>query len=233
MINSRDNQRFKSWMKLKLKKYRDETGLFLVYGKKMVDLALSHGIVDEVITIDEFIEGTLIDLKLMKELSQTETTHNVMAVCKKISKRIESKNVLVLDDLQNPDNVGALLRSALAFGFNHVVLSKNSADIYNDKTIRASSGAIFDLFIERLDLLPFLKEMKENSYQLFGADAHVSDNQPIGSKPFVLVLGNEGNGLSTSVKEVLDGFIRIETQTVESLNVAVAGSILMYAWGVK
>jgi len=233
MIISKDNQKFKSWMKLKLKKYRDQTGLFLVYGKKMVELAIRNNVVDEVITTNENYEGTLISEALMKDLSQTETTHDIMAVCKKDSQVKTSKNVLVLDDVQNPDNVGALIRSALAFGFKHVVLSKNSADLYNDKTLRATVGAIFDVYTERLDLVPFLLKMKEKGYQLFGADAHVSANQPLSDIPLVLVLGNEGNGLSIEVKAVLDGFIRIETESVESLNVAVAGSILMYEWSVK
>ncbi|WP_162164079.1 TrmH family RNA methyltransferase [Acholeplasma hippikon] len=230
VIESKDNQRFKSWMKLKLKKHRDETNLFLVYGKKLVDLALAHGVCEEVVTTNPEIEGTLISEKLMKELSQTETTFDVMAVCKKVSNPIQSDKILVLDDVQNPDNVGALLRSALAFGFKHVILSQKSADLYNEKTIRASQGAIFDVYVERLNLVEFLTLKKDEGYQVFGADAHASKNQPE-EGPIILVLGNEGNGLSNEVKELANGFINIKTETVESLNVVVAGSILMYEWG--
>ena len=231
MIESKDNQKFKSWMKLKLKKYRDETNLFLVYGKTMVDLALSHGVVTEVITTNEQIEGTLINEKLMKELSQTETTFDQMAVCKKLNQTMQSNYILVLDDVQNPDNVGALLRSAVAFGYKHIVLSLKSADLYNEKTIRASQGAIFDCFVERRNIIDFMMEYSDKGYQIFGADAHQSTNQPEQNKPLILVLGNEGNGLSSDVKDLVDGLVQIKTETVESLNVVVAGSILMYEWG--
>jgi TrmH family RNA methyltransferase len=167
----------------------------------------------------------------MKELSQTETTFDQMAVCKKLNQILQSDYILVLDDVQNPDNVGALIRSAVAFGFKHVVLSLKSADLYNEKTIRASQGAIFDCFVERRNIIDFLMEYSDKGYQLFGADAHQSANQPEANKPLVLVLGNEGNGLSQDVKELVDGLVQIKTETVESLNVVVAGSILMYEWG--
>jgi len=231
MIESKDNQKFKSWMKLKLKKYRDETNLFLVYGKTMVDLALKHDVVSEVITTNEQIPGTLISEKLMKELSQTETTFDQMAVCKKLNQTLQSNYILVLDDVKNPDNVGALIRSAVAFGFKHIVLSLKSADLYNEKTIRASQGAIFDCFVERRNIVDFILEHVDKGYQIFGADAHESMNQPELNQPLILVLGNEGNGLSDDVKSLVHGLVNIKTETVESLNVVVAGSILMYEWG--
>src|SRR5690606_38626924 len=130
MIISKDNSKFKLWMKLKQKKYRDESNLYLVYGPKLVNLAIKHQVVDEIITTNETIQGTLIDPKLMKELSQTETTFDVMAVCRKMAFQTTSNRVLMLDDVQNPDNVGALIRSAVAFGFNHIILSLKSADLY-------------------------------------------------------------------------------------------------------
>lgn len=231
MIISKDNSKFKLWMKLKQKKYRDESNLYLVYGPKLVNLAIKHQVVDEIITTNETIQGTLIDPKLMKELSQTETTFDVMAVCRKMVFQTTSNRVLMLDDVQNPDNVGALIRSAVAFGFNHIILSLKSADLYNDKTIRASQGAFFDAYIERKDLVSSILEFKDKGYQVFGADAHESANRPNGDQPLVLVLGNEGNGLTHDVKKVLDGLVNIATKDVESLNVVVAGSILMYTWG--
>lgn len=230
MIQSKDNQKYKLWLKLKTKKYRDQTGLFLVYGKTLVELAKSHLIVEEIITSDETYEGTLIDSKLIKTLSVTETVYDTLAVCKKITKPIESDKILILDDIQNPDNLGALLRSARAFGFRHVVISLDSADYYNDKTIRASAGSLFDLYLERKDIQSFIQAYQKKGYLAFGADAHDSKSKPIKGQPFMLVLGNEGHGLNPSTKSILDGFIRIETEGVESLNVAVAGSILMYEW---
>ncbi|WP_162146947.1 TrmH family RNA methyltransferase [Acholeplasma granularum] len=230
MIESKDNKKFKEWMKLKLKKHRDLTNQFLVFGNTLVDLALKNDLVIEIVTSNPEIDGTQIHPKLMKELNLTQTPYDVMAICRKKQNPISSQNILVLDDIQNPDNLGALLRSALAFGFRHVVLSEKSADLYNDKTIRASSGALFELFVERKNIVDFILRKKEDNYQAFGADAHESNLKPIKGNPYILVLGNEGHGLSNEVSHILDGKIKIETQNVESLNVAVAGSILMYEW---
>ena len=231
MIASKDNAKFKSWMKLKTKKYRDQTNRFIVYGKTFVDLARNKGVVEEVVTTNPEIEGTLISDQLMQLLKTTETSYDCFAVCKKLDFKLESKNILILDDVQNPDNVGAILRSALAFDFLHVVLSTHSADLYNDKTIRASGGALFDLFVERLDIYPFIESKKSIGYQVFGADAHASSNLPKKDEPFILILGNEGQGLNKKTIEYLDGRLNIQTKHVESLNVAIAGAILMYEWG--
>src|SRR5690554_2386639 len=230
MIESKDNKKFKSWMKLKTKKYRDQTKTFIVYGQTFVDLAQKKGVVEEVVTINPEISGTLISEALMNALKVTETSYDVFAVCKQQNQQIKSDNILVLDDVQNPDNVGAILRSALAFGFLHVVFSNHTADLYHDKTIRASGGALFDLYIERCDIHQFMQTKKINGYQIFGADAHQSKLKPKVDKPFILVLGNEGQGLSEQTKALLDGKVNIKTKHVESLNVAVAGSILMYEW---
>ncbi|MFA7417484.1 MAG: RNA methyltransferase [Acholeplasma sp.] len=230
MIESKDNKKFKSWMRLKSKKYRDQTKTFIVYGQTFVDLALKKGVVEEVVTTNPEISGTLISEALMHALKVTETSYDVFAVCKQENQPIKSNNILVLDDVQNPDNVGAILRSALAFGFLHVILSNRSADLYNDKTIRASSGAFFDLYVQRTNIHQVLVDKKQLGYQVFGADAHASSLTPEKQKPFILVLGNEGQGLSPQTKPLLDGMLNIKTNHVESLNVVVAGSILMYEW---
>lgn len=230
MITSKDNPKFKSWMKLQQKKYRDLTNTYIVYGQTFVDLALKKGEVEEIVTSNPNVEGTLISEQLMQQLKVTKTAYDVFAVCKKSSNPIVSNNILVLDDIQNPDNVGAILRSALAFGFLHVVFSNHTADLYHDKTIRASGGALFDLYIERCDIHEFMQTKKQAGYQVFGADAHQSKLEPQVGQPFILVLGNEGQGLSQKTNLLLDGKVNIKTKHVESLNVVVAGSILMYEW---
>src|SRR5690606_21107728 len=146
------------------------------------------GIVEEVVTTNANINGTLISQKLMDELKVTETSYDVFAVCNKFDNNLSSNQILVLDDVQNPDNVGALLRSALAFGFMHVVFSNHTADLYNDKTIRASGGALFDLYIQRCDIHEFMQTKKQAGYQVFGADAHQSKLEPQVAQPFILAL---------------------------------------------
>lgn len=229
MIISQHNEQFKMWMKLKQKKYRDTSGLFLVYGPHLVEEAKRANCVKEIITTDESIEGTIISKALMEKLKTTETAYNICAVCYKKTLKIKSDKVLILEDVQDPDNVGALLRSALAFGFKHIILSENSADLYNDKTIRASKGAIFHLMVERMNVYDATLKLKQEGYSIYATDIE-GKTYYSKKKKSVIVLGNEGKGITDRMLALADERIKINTQTVESLNVSVAGAIFMYEW---
>ena len=229
MIESRQNKQVKMWIKLKHKKYRDLYDRFLVYGKNSIEKAKSVGVLEDIITDNPEKKGILIASSLMKELQQTASYIDEIGVCKKSNKPQISNAVLALDDVQDPDNVGALMRSAVAFGFDHIVLSLGSADIYNEKVIRASKGAIFDCYVERKPLDIALNELKQKGYQVIAADAHQS-GKLLKSEKIVLILGNEGHGLSEQVVSFVDQFVTIKTKKVESLNVSVAGAIIMHDW---
>ncbi len=229
MIESRQNKQIKTWIKLKNKKYREQYDRFLVYGKHLIDKAREAGALIEIITDNPDKEGTLIASELMKELQQTESYIDEIGVCKSVNKPLESDAVLVLDDVQDPDNVGALIRSAVAFGFDHIILSIGSADMYNEKVIRASRGAIFDSYIERKPPREAISQLKEKGYQVIAADAHQKGYLTKKHK-IVLILGNEGHGISEQLIPLVDQFITINTRTVESLNVSIAGAIIMRDW---
>jgi RNA methyltransferase, TrmH family len=229
MMISKQNKNFKLWKSLMLKKYRDVHGLFLIYGSHQIEKAKQAQAIQEIITSDPNLEGTLIDSSLMDELQQAETNFNQIAVCKKINPIQISNKILMLDDVQDPDNVGALIRSASAFGFMHIILSNRSADLYNEKTIRASKGSIFDVYVERRPLELAIKELKEKNYTIVYADAH-EQGQIHQKDQVVLILGNEGHGVSKEIKMLADASLTIPTKHVESLNVSVAGGILMYEW---
>lgn len=212
-----------------MKKYRDQHGLFLVYGNHLVDAAKKHDALVECLTSNPLVEGIQLTKELMDGLQQAETYFDVIGVCKKTNPMISSNRILMLDDIQDPDNLGALMRSASAFGFMHIILSHQSADVYNEKAIRASKGALFDLYIERKPLVEAILSLKESNYTIIYTDAHGSESyEPKG--PLVLILGNEGHGVSEDVKHIADASITIPTQNVESLNVSVAGAILMHMW---
>lgn len=230
MITSRQNPAIKYYLKLKKKKYRDLENKFLVYGDHLVDVALQRGNVDTIITSNEHAGGLLVSPEIIAEFSQTETVFDILAVCNKTSNPIESDKILILDDVQDPDNVGALIRSASAFGFKHVIFSLKTADFYNEKTIRASQGAIFDVYHERLDLADKIKELKILGYTIIGAEAHGLNQKIDKTEKIALILGNEGAGISQEVKRLVDHSVTIKVESVESLNVSVAGAILMYEW---
>jgi RNA methyltransferase, TrmH family len=229
MISSKQNKQFKQWLKLKQKKYRDQYDMFLVYGNHLVTIASQKGYLLEKLTSQQEENGTLVSLDLIEALSQTETIIEPIGVCKKINQSIKSQRILALEDVQDPSNVGALLRSASAFGFEKVIISLKTADIYNEKVIRASKGAIFDLDIERKPIKEALMQLKREGYQILIADAH-QKHSAVQEKPLVIVLGNEGQGISADIKQLSDATLNIKTRNVESLNVSVAGAILMYQW---
>ena len=230
MITSRQDPSIKKYLKLKQKKYRDLENQFLVYGHHLVEIALKRGNVEQIITSDENASGLLVSSEIMDEFSQTETTLDILAVCNKTENIIKSDKILILDDIQDPDNAGALIRSASAFGFRHIIFSNRSADFYNEKTIRASKGAIFDVYHERVQLPNKIKELKEEGYTIVGASAHGDIKVETRPKKLALVLGNEGAGISKEITRLLDIETTIEVENVESLNVSVAGAILMYEW---
>ncbi|ABC65693.1 23S rRNA methyltransferase [Aster yellows witches'-broom phytoplasma AYWB] len=232
MITSKQNSTFKKLKKLQLKKYRDLYQQFLVYGDHLIEQAQKNNAVVAIFTSNEEKPGTFIESSLMKELSQTKTVFDQMALCKPISENnLLSDKILVLDDIQDPANLGVLMRSASAFGFNQVFASFHSADFYHEKTIRSSQGALFSLSLKRGSTKSFLEEVKEQNYSIFSAFPQKSNITIKDAKKHpkkVLVLGNEGQGISSETEGLSDYFVNIFTQNVESLNVAVAGSILMY-----
>ncbi|MFR0367754.1 TrmH family RNA methyltransferase [Candidatus Phytoplasma palmae] len=238
MISSRHNYKFKKLKKLLLKKYRDKYQEFIVYGEHLIEEALKKKIVIELYSSSFLKNSILMKEFLFKELNVLGEPPFKIALCKicNIPLKNKNNNILVLDEIQNPQNAGVLLRSACAFNFNHVFFSKNSVDYYNEKTIRSSQGACFNLFLERGDIINFLDLKINQSYKIFSScvyDKNINLNQ-LNSNFFkenpkrILIVGNEGSGISSEVKKKSHFFLNIKTTSVESLNVAVAGSILMY-----
>ncbi len=227
-ILSDNNQRIKELAKLNMSKYRKEMKMFLVEGAHLVNEARLANVLIEAFSIDTKEGYTRISEKAMKKLCHTDTLVSEIGLCKMLDKNELSNKILILDAIQDPGNLGSLMRSAKAFGFNTIVLGKGSCDIYNDKVIRSSQGAIFKLNFITSDLVEFIPTLKD--YLVYGTNVRkgisVSDCKK--NKKIALVLGNEGNGISNEVDNVIENNIYIPLENVESLNVTVAGSILMY-----
>lgn len=239
-IISKDNSKIKNYLKLKLKKFRDTNNLFLAYGVHQYEKAYENNLIVDIISSKIENNPTIyVDSKIIKLFNQTETIIEPIIVCKKIKeKEINNKYVLALDDIQDPGNLGTLLRSSNAFDFKDILLSENSVDVYNEKVIRSAKGSLFDLNIVRTNLINKLKELKNNGFILVCADNNLNDkkfDEKILNKnnKLILILGNEGNGISKDIKDICDYFITIETKNVESLNVSIAGSIIMHDWSKK
>ena len=190
MIESKNNEKIKYLKKLTQKKYRDENNEFLIFGEHLIEEAEKHGEIVSIYTTNNAKRGLLISQAIMNDLSFTKTPYERVAIAKKVNKTFDSNKVLVLEDIQDPSNVGALLRSAAAFGFKKVYISNKTADIYNERVIRASQGSIFHLEIIRTNIYQAIKKLKEDGYSVIVADINQESEDTYNNK-IVLVLGNE------------------------------------------
>lgn len=232
-ITSLNNEKVAYWAKLKMKKYRDIEHLFIVESEHLVEEALKKGIVKEIITTEnkEYNVPTYeVTSEIMKRISSLVTPSKVMAVCSHMLPDDIDGNVLMLDRLQDPGNLGTIIRSAVAFGFNTIIVSNDTVDVYNDKVIRSSEGMIFNINIIKDNLKNMIPRLKEKGYYIIGTD--VKRGHPLeefkGHK-CAFIIGNEGAGMSFDLKELCDSFVYIPIDSkCESLNAAVASSIIMY-----
>lgn len=234
IIESITNKKIVEWCKLKTKKYRDITNMFIVEGKHLVIEAYKSGCLKYVLTLDDEEYENVITYKvnesILKKLSSLVTTPRIIGiVCKKDEEPIGNK-VLVLDNIQDPGNLGTIIRSAVAFNIDTIVLSKNSVDLYNEKVIQSTQGNMFYINIVSKDLIGFLNIIK-GEYKIISTD--VNKGKDItnfkNDKKYAIIMGNEGNGVSEEIKNMADDFMYIKTSdNCESLNVAVASSIIMY-----
>ena len=228
MVLSDNNQKIKDLIKLNMPKYRKELQMFIVEGPHLVNEAREANVLIESFSTVEKDGYTTISAKAMKSISHTDTLVSEIGLCKMLNKNELSDKMLLLDGIQDPGNLGSLMRSAKAFGFNTIILGEGTCDIYNDKAIRASQGAIFKLNFRKEKLEEFIPNL--NDYIVYGTNVKkgisVADCNKNGK--IALVLGNEGNGISDKVDSVIEKNIYIPLENIESLNVTVAGSILMY-----
>ena len=228
MISSVDNPKVKELMKLKLSKNRKKEEMFIVEGAHLVKEAKMAGVLIEAFSIEEKEGYTLVSESVMKKISTTDTVVKEIGLCKFISKNELSNKVLILDGVQDPGNMGTLMRSACAFGFGTIFIGNGCVDIYNEKVIRSSQGAIFKLNFIFGSVVEFVNNSKD--YKIYGTNVvrgipldDVKTEDKLG-----IILGNEGNGISKEVDDLLLDNIYIPMDNTESLNVAIAGSIIMY-----
>ena len=229
MITSLENEKVKLLIKLNQAKYRKKEHMFIVEGAHLVDEARKANLLIECFSINEIEGYTQVSIPVMNKIANTDTTVTEIGLCKMIEKNELSDKILILDGVQDPDNLGALMRSSKAFGFDTIILGEGTVDIYNDKAIRASQGAIFKLNFIKAKLIDFIPTLKD--YNIYGTNVvnGIDLKDVVASNKIGIVLGNEGNGISDEVNNLLDKNIYIPMNNTESLNVSVAGGIIMYS----
>ena len=246
IIESKSNSLFKNLKKLKDKKYRNQTGTYLIEGLRFVDEAFKSGVnIESIMYTEEFkeknggflengkeIDNIILSVPLLKELSFTGTPQGVMAVVHMENKELKGGNIVVLvDKVQDPGNMGTIIRTAHAVGASGIIMTKGTVDIYNDKVLRSTMGSVFYLPIIEDFELSKTNELKENGYKLvvssLQGDKNFFEEDLTGN--IIMAVGNEGNGVSDEVYNISDIKVRIPMPgNAESLNVAVATSVMLY-----
>ena len=237
VITSLNNEYIKEVNKLHQKKYRDESKKFIIEGDHLVSEAYKSGYLKEIITLeDNFvkyddIKTTYVTKDVMDKISEQISSSNIIGICSYIENTNISNNCIMLDALQDPGNLGTIIRSAAAFNYD-VILGDNTVDIYNSKVIRSTEGMIFHINFIKSNLLDFIN--KHDDYKFYIADMNkgfdvkdISDNSLNG-----IIVGNEGNGISDDIRNLDLDYVHIkQSSKCESLNVGVAASIIMHELG--
>ena len=252
LITSKDNEFIKHLKKLKEKKYREEYSEFIVEGIKMIQEAIDEGseikhiiICDDCKTQGSFSSEFLYEIakyncvyvteKIFSGITDVMNPQGILAVIDKKNKSDDidynSNLFLILDDIQDPGNMGTILRTADSINLKQIIVSKGTADCYNPKVVRSTMGAIFRVnVIEYEDLKKIIKEMKKRKIKVYATD--LATNKSIYDadyKKSAIVIGNEANGVSKEILELADEKIKIPmTGKTESLNAAVATGIILY-----
>ena len=230
-ITSKDNPRVKFAYSLKDNKNRKINGMFLAETYKSLEMALTHHQVLEVFTtswidIPEDIPQYLVSEEIIKKLSSNVNPEGVVFIAKMREYKGEKYNkILYLDRVSDPGNVGTLIRTALAFSYDAVFVSEDSCSIYNEKVINSTKGAIFAIPAFEKDITQII-DGHEVIVSTLDSDSEDLDNISHSDK-FILVVGNESHGVRKEVIALANRKVKIQIKNIDSLNVAVAGGILM------
>ncbi|MFP7493360.1 RNA methyltransferase [Terribacillus saccharophilus] len=241
MITSTQNAQVKQWQKLKRKKDRIKTNTFLIEGFHLVEEAIKAGwTVDQLILREEteqpewasHLEAVSVSDHVFKSITETETPQGIAAVVQMQDKKLKRHNrILLLDAVQDPGNLGTIIRTADAAGYDAVYVGEGSADRYNHKVIRATQGSIFHLPVLTADLALLLPELQDNGYTVWAAalEGAVDYRDLTAPDKTALLVGNEGAGIDKRLIAQSDMAVKIPIfGKAESLNVSIATGILLY-----
>lgn len=240
-IESVNNKTIKLVSSLKLKKAREKENLFIAEGERnVIDGAKKRN--PEMVFVSENYKGERsfpcdvyeVTEQVFKKISDTETPQGILGVFKKINRSLDDitdENILLLNNLRDPGNIGTLLRTAKAAGFDTVIADKGCADLYSPKTVRAAMSGIFGLNIILCnELKEAIAELKKKKYTVYAADMNGENMFHTEFEfPFGVILGNEANGVDEKVIAAAGKSVCIPMSgEMESLNAAVAGSVIMF-----
>lgn len=240
-ITSINNEIVKFAAALEQKKFRDETGLFLLEGKKPIEEAIKSGVEIEKIfsSKEEFFEAKehfLVTEAILHKISTTKSAPDIIAIAKKKEydfTKLNGKTVLLLENIKDPGNLGTIIRTATALGAHLIVLSGECVDLYNPKVIRSATGNLFQIPIVHNDDFEQIRYQFRN-HKFIGtildpAKSPIALDKVNFNMPVVIMFGSEADGLSDKAIEYVHEFVKIPLKNeVESLNIAISAGIILY-----
>ena len=241
IITSKSNNGIKKVKKLHQKKYRIDS--YLIEGWHLYEEAINHQApIEQVFVLEEFVDKikkdtkvTIVSPEVLAEIADSKSPQGIVAEIKiqPIQHlQLAQGRYLLLEDVQDPGNVGTMIRTADAANFDGVLLTDQSADLYNMKTLRSMQGSHFHLPLYRLATTDLIDLAKKSDLPIFAStlsDDSIDYQKLKGSQNFILVMGNEGQGISSMIEAAADQLVHIPMKgKAESLNVAVAAGILIF-----
>lgn len=254
IISSKDNELIKHIKKLKEKKYRDLNNEYIIEGTKLIKEAIEENAnIKQIVICDNCQNTDIIPKELMyeiakyeciyvtekifKNISDVNTPQGILAIIEKNNKETQidySQDIIVvLDDIQDPGNLGTILRTVDSIGLTQIIVSKGTADCYNPKVVRSTMGAIFRVkIIESEDLEKTLEEIRKHKFKITVSSLQTKNTiYDINYDKKVIIIGNEANGVEQKIQNIADEKIKIPMLgKTESLNASVATGIILYEY---
>lgn len=254
VITSKENEMVKQIRKLKEKKYRDQENQFIIEGIKLVKEAIEERAqISKIVICEECVENGTLEQKLLYEIAKYDCIYvtekvfrlltdvsnpqGILAVINREEKKQEINYkediIVILDDIQDPGNLGTILRTVDSIGLSQIIVSKGTADVYNPKVVRSTMGAIFRVHIrETEDLQNTIKEIKKHKFKVLATDLGANSSiYDITFQKKAIIIGNEANGVEENLLELADEKVKIPMLgKTESLNASVATGIVLYEY---
>ncbi len=247
-LTSVNNDKVKYFLSLLDKKVRNKEKKYLIEGYHLVEEASKTPFLEAIITTDEEnftkfskVNKYLVTMPIIEKISGTKNPQNILGLVRmqendisNIHKLIKQQNVklLLLDEINDPGNLGTIIRTTAALDYDGIIMSNNTVDMYNDKVLRSTQGVIFKIPIIKCDLLEAIKILKKENIKCFGTSLEkaIFLDEVKKVNRFAICMGNEARGVSKEILKLMDQNIKIPMhKDVESLNVSIASAIIMYS----